>query len=586
MKGSFLKETLKGTKLYIVITLVLSALYSRLVTYVPMFIQWALDGIILGDESVIPNIIKCLFYKDDKVFKIITLVLVLIFVNILIVIVNYTKSKINTKFNLKINRNVKEIILEHIPKLTYMEFSNIDKSNVIQRINNDSATYSEFFNSQINLFFDTIFIFIFAIGETIKLNLTIGAFVLCICMLILILSIWYFKKSKPLVEDIVEMNKEVINKTTISVEESKMLKAFNRGDKEIKEFNKMNNEYKIKDIKLAKLKIWYGIGTHTLRNFKEPFILLWGGILVVKGELTLATVTILLTYATKILQYVYDSVDKLKTTNEFIVAYKKLSKLMQYKEDEEKNLDVKLNGDINFKNVTIKINENKILENLNFTIKRGENVAIIGDNGTGKTIIAKTLIGFYEYTGEIYIGKYNIKKVSKKSLREYIGIVLQDTYLFTDTIKNNINIADKTVTNEQIIDCLKLADIYQDIKGFEENINYMIGKGGNNISGGQKQRIAIARTLLFDNKFIVFDDSLSKLDTKTKINILNNIIEMKRGTIIISHDIEIIKKCDKILFITNKTIEVGTHEKFMKENDVYKEIIEVSQNKILEEEEF
>ncbi len=586
MKNNFLKTTLKGTKIYILLILILSAIYSRLVTYVPMFIQYALDGVIMGDESVIPNIIKYLFYSENKISKVIVLTMVLIFVNILIFIVNYIKSKVNTEFNLKINRNVKETILEHIPKLEYMEFSNIDKSNVIQRVNNDATTYSEFFNSQINLFFDTIFILIFAVSEIIKINITIGIFVMFICFLILILSIWYFKKSKPLVEDIVDMNKEVIERATVSVEESKMLKAFNRKDKEIKDFDNINKEYKSKDIKLAKLKVWYGIGTHTLRNFKEPFILLWGGILVVKEELTLATVVILLTYATKILQYIYDSVDKLKTTNEFIVAYKKLSKLMKYKEDKEKNPDVKLNGNIVFKDVTIEIDGNIILKNLNFTIKRGENVAIIGDNGTGKTIIAKTLIGFYEYTGEIYIGKYNIKEVSRKSLREYIGIVMQDTYLFTDTIKNNINITDKTVTNEEVINCLKLADVYEDIKCFEGNINYMIGKGGNNISGGQKQRIAIARTLLFDNKFIVFDDSLSKLDTKTKINILNNIIQMKIGTIIISHDIEIVKKCDKVLYINDKTIETGTHEELIKENKSYKEIIEVNENKILEEEEF
>lgn len=586
MKNNFLKTTLRGTKIYILLILILSAIYSRLVTYVPMFIQYALDGIIMEDQSVIPRFIRLMFYSENKISKVIILTIVLIFVNILIFVVKYIKNKINTEFNLKINRNVKETILEHIPRLQYMEFSKIDKSNIIQRVNNDSAIYSEFFNSQINLFFDTIFILIFAISETIKLNTTIGIFVLFICFLIFILSIWYFKKSKPLVEDIVDMNKEVIERATVSVEESKMLKAFNRKDKEIKDFDNINKEYKSKDIKLAKLKVWYGIGTHTLRNFKEPFILLWGGILVVKEELTLATVVILLTYATKILQYIYDSVDKLKTTNEFIVAYKKLSKLMKYKEDKEKNPDVKLNGNIVFKDVTIEIDGNIILKNLNFTIKRGENVAIIGDNGTGKTIIAKTLIGFYEYTGEIYIGKYNIKEVSRKSLREYIGIVMQDTYLFTDTIKNNINITDKTVTNEEIINCLKLADVYEDIKCFEENINYMIGKGGNNISGGQKQRIAIARTLLFDNKFIVFDDSLSKLDTKTKINILNNIIQMKRGTIIISHDIEIVKKCDKVLYINDKTIETGTHEELIKENKSYKEIIEVNENKILEEEEF
>lgn len=585
MKNSFLNRTLKGTKFYIVLTLILSAIYSRLLVLIPMFIQYALDGIIMGDESVIPTLIKKLFYSDSKISKIIILVLVLILVNVLVFIVNYLKSKINTKFNLKINRNVKEIILKHIPKIEYMQFSSIDKSNVIQRVNNDAITYSEFFNSQINLFFDTIFIIIFAVAQTLKLNSTIGLFIGIICCLIVLLSIWYFKVSKPLVEDIVDMNREVINRTTIGIEESKMLKIFNRKDKEIEDFSKMNSQYKRKDIKLAKIKVLYGIGTHTLRNFKEPFILLWGGILVVKGELTLATISILLTYSTKILEYVYKSVDKLKEINEFIVAYKKLAELMKLEEDKEVNPDVKLDGDIVFENVSIKLNDNTILQDLNFTIKKNENIAIIGDNGSGKTIISKTMLGFYDYTGNIYIGKYNIKDISKKSLRNYIGVVLQDSYLFTDTIKNNINVTNKNIEDKKILEVLKLAEIYEDIKGFDNTINYMIGKGGNNISGGQKQRIAIARSLIKENKFIIFDDSLSKLDTKTKINILNNIIEMKKGTIIISHDSEVVRKCDKVLFINNKTIEEGSHEELMKNNMLYKDIIEISNNKILEDEE-
>lgn len=585
MKNSFLNKTLKGTKIYIILTLILSAIYSRLLVYIPMFIQYAFDGIIMGDESVIPILIRRLFYSDNKISKIIILVLVLILVNILVFILNYLKSKINTKFNLRINRNVKEIILTHIPKIEYMQFSSIDKANVIQRINNDASVYSEFFNSQINLFFDTIFIIIFAIAQTLKLNSTIGLFIGIVCFLIVLLSIWYFKTSKPLVEDIVEMNREVINKTTIGIEESKMLKIFNRRDKEIEDFSKMNSEYKRKDIRLAKIKAVYGIGTHTLRNFKEPFILLLGGILVVKGEITLATISILLTYSTKVLDYVHESVYKLREINEFIVAYKKLSELMKLEEDKETNPDVKLDGDIVFENVMIKLNDNTILQDLNFRIKKNENVAIIGDNGSGKTVISKTMLGFFDYTGNIYIGKYNIKNVSKRSLRDYIGVVLQDTYLFTDTIKNNIDITNKNAGDKKIIEVLKLAEVYEDVKNFDNTINYMIGKGGNNISGGQKQRIAIARSLMKENKFLIFDDSLSKLDTKTKIRILNNIIEMQRGTIIISHDSEVVKKCDKVLFINGKGIEVGTHEELINNNMLYKDIIEISKNKILEDEE-
>ena len=394
MKKSFLNRTLKGTKIYMILILILSAIYSRLLVYIPMFIQYALDGVIMEKESIIPSLIRNLFYSSNKLSKIIVLVLVLIMVNILVFVVKYLKSKINTKFNLIINRNVKETVLDYIPKINYMQFSNIDKSNVIQRVNNDATTYSEFFNSQLNLFFDTIFIVIFAVAQTLKLNSTVGLFIAIICGMIVALSVWYFKASRPLVEDIVEKNREVINKTTIEIEESKMLKIFNRRDKEIEDFSKMNNNYKKKEIELAKKKVLYGIGTHTLRNFKEPFILLWGGILVVQGEMTLATISILLTYSTKILEYVHESVDKLKTINEFVVAYKKLSNLMNLDEDIEKNPYIKLDGDIVFENVSIKLNDNTVLKNLNFTINRNENVAIIGDNGSGKTVLSKTLIGF------------------------------------------------------------------------------------------------------------------------------------------------------------------------------------------------
>lgn len=586
MKKSFLSRTLKNTSKYLLLIVILSIVYSRLIVAIPMFIQYALDGVILENEGVIPEYIRHLFYFDSKMSKIIILVIVLLVINVLIFIVEYIKGKLNTKFNLRVNRNVKETILEHIPKLEYLEFSNIDKANVIQRVNNDATTYAEFFNSQINLILDTIFISIFAIIQSFKLNSVIGLYIIIMCFLIIALSMWYFKTTKKLTEDIVEMNKIVIEKATVNVEDSKMLKAFNRRNEEESDFIKMNKEYKAKEVKFAKIKGFYLMTVHSLRNFKEPFILLYGGILVVNGELSLAILSILLSYATKVMKSVYSVSEKLAETNQFIVAYKKLSRLMNYKEDIETKPNVVLDGDIIFKNVNIKVSNNIILESINFTINKGENVAIIGDNGSGKTVIAKTLIGFYEYTGDIYIGKHNIKDVSKKSIRKYIGVVLQDTYLFTDTIKNNINITEKNVSNEEIITACKLADVYNDIKAFDKNIEYVVGKGGNNVSGGQKQRIAIARTLLLDNKFIIFDDSLSKLDTKTKINILNNIIEMKRGCIIITHDTEIVKRCNKVLFINNKTVKVDTYENLIKEDEMYRQIIEISKNKILEDEEF
>ena len=423
-KYSFLRETLKGTKEQIVLILLLTIIRSKLNAYAPMFIQFSLDGVVLGNESIIPFWITRFFYSDNPISKLVILGLVLVFINTIAFGVKYIRSKISTKFNLKINRNVKQTILNHVANLEYMEFSKIDNADVIQRVNNDAATYADFFNSQINLFLDTIFIVGFSVVQIFELNKACGIFVLVICVLIILLSIWYYKVSLSLVEDTVEANRRVVAKTKDAVENSKMQKAFNRKDREIEDFEEINEDYRKKEIRLGKCRVVYGIGTHTIRNFKEPVILLFGGLLVVKGQMTLAVMSVLLTYATKISDYIYDSVNKLKDLNQFLVAYRKLSNLMKAKEEDLGKKYKQLSGNTIFQNVSIKANENVILENINLEIKQGENIAIIGDNGVGKTVLAKTLLGFYEYDGDILIGETNIKEVSPKSIRDYIGLAL------------------------------------------------------------------------------------------------------------------------------------------------------------------
>ena len=250
-------------------------------------------------------------------------------------------------------------------------------------------------------------------------------------------------------------------------------------------------------------------------------------------------------------------------------------------EDNSKKLKI-LDGNIIFKDVSIIINNKIYLKNLNFELKKDENIAIIGDNGSGKTLIAKTLLGFYNYTGNIYIGNTNIKEVNQKSIRKYVGIVLQDTYIFNDSIKNNINVTNKNLTDDDITRLCKISCLEKDIEEFDDKYNHILENNGSNISGGQKQRIAIARTLAMDTEYIIFDDSLSKLDNATKLEILNNLIEMNKGTIIISHDRNVVEKCSHVLFIDNNNVIYDTHSNLLK-NPNYSKLIDVDDNVILEE---
>ena len=575
----FLKSTLHKTWGYMTILILLSALSSKLIIYVPMFIEYAIDGVVMGKAELVPNYLNIFFQPNNKVQQLVVLAIATILVNLLICLSNLIRNKINTYFNLRINRNIKTEILKHIQILTYESFGKTEKSEILQRVNNDATTYASCFNSQLNFTFDTMFILLFAITAMLQLNNVIGGFILAICAIILGLTIWFYKVSRPVIEKSVYLNKKIITLTNNSVQNSKMIRIFDRKEKELQEFKKVNDEYKKQDVKNVKLQVWYRIWVHTVRNFKEPFILLFGGLMVLQGNMSLAELVVILTFATKITQYLYDFSDKFQNINEFTVAYHKLNELMQLQEENNSMPDCKLEGNIVFRDVTIFIEGKPFLKNINITLDEGENIAILGDNGSGKTIIIKTILGLYPYTGHIYIGKKDIKEVSKHSVREYIGLILQDTFIFQGTIRENISILEKEVSDIEIEIASKAAGIYEEIQEFPEGLDSFITSGGTNLSGGQKQRIAIARTLIDNNTFMVFDDSLSKLDENTKKDILENLICINKGVILISHDIEVAKASDKVIFIENHdNVIQSTHEKLIEENEKYRQMMEVSRN--------
>jgi len=212
-----------------------------------------------------------------------------------------------------------------------------------------------------------------------------------------------------------------------------------------------------------------------------------------------------------------------------------------------------LDGDIIFSNVTIFADNQEILKNLNFIIKKGEKVAIVGENGSGKSLLSKAILGLNEYTGNIYINNHNIKRLNKNNIREYIDLIQGDSYLFKGSIIENINLNNEIKKNIKSV--FKDCEIYDDIQRFKEKENTLIGERGVKLSGGQKQRIAIARSLIKDKPIFIFDEALNKIDNKTKEKILLNLTNnyKDKTMLFINHDLNILKHVDKILYIDNNT---------------------------------
>lgn len=285
--------------------------------------------------------------------------------------------------------------------------------------------------------------------------------------------------------------------------------------------------------------------------------------------------------AEKVFDCIYTFGDNLDTIDDFQVVTKKINKLLQLKEETKENHSYDLNGKIMFSNVSIYVSNQIILKDINFIINRGENIAIIGGNGSGKSILAKTILGFYKYDGNIYINNHNIKRLNKEDIRKYIELILGESYMFSGSVLENIQL-DNDIQLDKIEKTVKDCDIKDDITEFKDGYNTLIGEKGKKLSGGQKQRICLARGLISNKPILILDEALNKLDNKTRQNILTNLMnDYKDKTIIfISNNLEIINYVDTIIYIDGKTTIAGTHEELLNKSENYKRLIEINEDVI------
>lgn len=576
MKNNIVIKALKNTTGYIIIIPLFSMIITYLTLQLPMYIKYAIDGIALGNISVVPNYIKN-FFNDNVIYNLSIIVIYLILTNILLVSISYARKIVGTNFNLKVNKNLKMEIFRHIQNLEYQSYNNYDKDEMMQRIKDDATTYSNFFNTSLNLILDTFFIVIFMINQSIQISKPITIYILISVIILILFAIWYFEKIDNKIEKMIRSKKKLLSKMISAINNFKITRIFNRQEDEIKEYNNLNESYTKSRISFINLVLFHEIITDHISYLSSPIIYIIGGILVIKGELTLGSLTVLINFAVKVMSYFILWGNNLDEINEFITVNKLLNELMYLKEENTDYESADLCGDIIFLNVSIEIDKKTILKNINIKIKRGEKLAVVGENGAGKSVLVKALLGFYNYTGSIYINNINIKKLKKSDIRKHIGLVIEDTFIFSGTIYDNICLNNNIEINE-LNKITKKANIYEDIQNFADKYNCKVGEKGITLSGGQKQRIAIARELIQNKEVLILDEAINKMDETTKAKVFKNVIlDSDKTIIMITHDLNILNKMDKVMFLHNGTSHVGTHKELMKNKD-YKNMIEINED--------
>jgi len=242
------------------------------------------------------------------------------------------------------------------------------------------------------------------------------------------------------------------------------------------------------------------------------------------------------------------------------------------------NIDIsKLQGNVEFKNVKFGYDENKtIINDFNAKVKEGQKIAIVGPTGAGKTTMVKLLMRFYDVTeGEILVDGHNIKDFDRGELRKMFGMVLQDTWLFGGTVKDNIKYSKEEATDTEVIEAAKAAHVHHFIKTLPNGYNSLINEESTNISAGQKQLLTIARVILADPKILILDEATSSIDTRTEIQIQSAMDNLMKGrtSFIIAHRLSTIKNADLILVMNHGDIvEQGTHEELLAKNGFYADL--------------
>ena len=360
-----------------------------------------------------------------------------------------------------------------------------------------------------------------------------------------------------------------------------VIKAYGIEPQVNQELQELAVEGKDTSMDLAKVNAWFFPLMILLIGISNIIVIYFGGQMYIDGKIAsfgLIAEFILyvnmLTWPVAVVGWLTSIVQRAEASQKRINEFLKVEPEIQNEVDTQ----TPINGNIEFKNVSFTYDDTEItaLNQVSFSIKAGQTVAILGKTGAGKSTILDLVARLYDTSkGDILIDGTPIKKLNLKSLRQAVGAVPQDAFLFSDTIENNIRFGNEHADFEEIIDVAKKAVVHENIVGFSQKYDTILGERGITLSGGQKQRVSIARALLKDPKIYLFDDCLSAVDTETEEEILNNLKQVSKDktTLIVSHRVSSAKNADHIIILDQgQIIQEGTHEQLNSVDGYYKEL--------------
>jgi ATP-binding cassette subfamily B protein len=485
--------------------------------------------------------------------------------------------------------DMKNEIYAHYQKLSLAFYRRNNTGDLMNRATEDVNRVRMYVGPAIMYATNTTFLFFIAIFFMFKVNVQL-AFYALLPLPILVVIVYYVN---TLINHKSERIQEQLSNLSNFVQERlsgiRVLKSYVREKQAQEVFASQSIDYKQKTMNLVKVQALFYPTMLLLVGLSTILTIYIGGQQVIAGNISAGNIAEfiiyinLLTFPVTMLGWVTTLIQRAAASQKRINEFLQLEPEIEYISTETPTID----GNLCFKNVSFTYPDTgiKALKNINFEVKKGQFVAIIGRTGSGKSTLANLIMRMYDAdSGKIEIDGNELKTINLSHYRNQIGFVPQEVFLFSDTIKNNIAFGLDHIQPNQVEEAARNAAVYHNIMDFDLKFETMLGERGITLSGGQKQRVSIARALIKSPKILVFDDCLSAVDTKTEEEILGNLSKMMQNktTILIAHRISTIKNADQILVLSEGEIkEQGTHQELLNLNGMYAEMY---QNQLLEQE--
>ncbi len=569
---------LKGNIRFLVGTLVFSVLFTACNALIPQIVKYTADHILVLDG--IPdglNVRQALLLAA----------ILVVAAAVLSGIFNYLSKMCLAKGSENFLKSIRDTLYHHTQYLPFSWHVQHQTGEIIQRCTSDVEVIRNFVCRQLPEVFRICFLIILYLGIMFSMNVPITLAAAAFFPVIIGYSAFFHSRIGKRFQDADEAEGALSSTVQENLTGVRVVRAFGREKYEIDRFDQKNNAYSELWVYLGKLMSVFWASGDLITNLQVLTVMVLGVVFAVEGRITLGEFIAFLSYNASLTWPVRSLGRIISDMSKAGVSMERVAYILEAEEEDATDANNKpaLTGDICFRNVSFAYSlDHPILKNINFTIPAGSTFAILGTTGSGKSTLVHLLNRLYdlpEGCGSITIGGTDIRDIDRQYLRQNIGMVLQEPFLFSRTIRENIGITKEKLLDEEIRHAAEIACVDESIQHFTDGYDTIVGERGVTLSGGQKQRVAIARMLMKQAPVLVFDDSLSAVDTETDNKIRKELKkEMEKATVImISHRITSLMQADCIIVMDKGEIQqMGTHDQLIQQDGPYKDIYEIQMN--------